>query len=217
MIDQTDSAKTSSLDSLVATRAPVSQFVPLFENRREAVKYFANIHASLNDRQAVKGPCVVCSGEPASGVAVYRWCATFFSGVGFGPLEVLLLFVGRIGVTVKTEVVTFDTFHPICAACVRRMRRRRWLANVLNFFGLFLAIVAGTATAIGWSGVIYFDRPSERKEWVVLALGASAAFALGLACLWPLKKLRIPASIRYLAHRPIFYHSAEMVAGADSR
>ena len=214
MIDQSEMAKNSSLDSLVEHRAPVSQFIPMFKNRREAVEYFASTHAALNDLEAANGRCVSCEGEPAAGIAVYRWCATFFNGVRFGPLEMLLLLVGHVGVKVKTEVVTFDTFHPICDSCIRKMNRRRWAANVLNFIGLFLTIIAGGAAALCWSGVIYFDKPSERNEMITGALISSAALAFGVAGFWPLKKLRIPASIRYLGQRPFFYQSSKMMRGA---
>ena len=213
MVDQSESAKHTSLESLVEYRAPVSQFIPLFKNRREAAKYFATAHAALNNLQGANGRCVSCESEPAANVAVYRWCATFFDGVGFGPLEMLLLLLGHVGVKLKTEVVTFDTFHPICGSCIRQMRRRRWAANVLNFIGLFFTIIAGGAAALCWSGAFYYDKPIERNGMIVGAIISSAVLAFGIACLWPLKRLRIPASIRYLSQRPFYYQSSKMVSG----
>jgi hypothetical protein len=216
MMGQTIAGKSSPLRELVACRAPLRQFMPFFKNRREAVEHFASAHAAMNTLRRVKGSCIVCKGEPAHGVVVYRWCATFFDGIGFSPLQGLLLAVGHVGVTLKTDVVTFDTHHPICRPCWKRVRRRRWLANVLNFIGLFLAIVAGGVSAILWSCFIYFNRPAEREEILIPTVIANAAFAFGIACMWSLKTLRVPPALRYLASRPIFYQSAKWVAEAQN-
>lgn len=213
MARQTQTEKNPALDKLVLDRAENSAFSPFFKSRREAIKYFADAHARLNSLRSAVGPCVCCGIEPASNVAAYRWDAHFFDGIGFGPLQILLLFVGHIGVKVKSEVVSFNTFHPICDACRRKMKQRRAVAIVLNFFGLFLVIIAGATAALGWGGVVYFDKPVEKREMLMIALPATGVTTVGLLCLfWSTKALRVPFALRYLASRPIFSHSVKIAS-----
>ena len=200
------------LAALVERGAPTSEFLPFFRTKREAARYLASANAARFHPNAIADRCAVCNQQPVTRSITYRWNAVFFDGFGFGRPEALLLFLGHIGVTIKKEVIVCNTLHPLCETCGKRLRNRRWIANVLNFIGLFTLIVAGLATAISWSGLFYFDfkKPAERTEWYTMTAVSTAAFFTAIFCLWLMKQLRVPAALRFLAQRPFFYQSSEM-------
>jgi hypothetical protein len=201
----------SQLDALVQRGAPFSEFTQLLGARREAARYLARAYAQRFYAGAQAKSCAACTGGQPSGTIVYRWNAVFFKRFSFGALDFLKLAVGHLGVTIEKEIVSFDTYHPLCARCGRRIRFRRWIANVLNFIGLFTLIVAGVATAITWSGFLYFDKPSDRQEWRTMALGCTGVLAAGILCLRIMGIMRVPPDLRFLARRPFSYHSSRML------
>ena len=83
---------------------------------------------------------------------------------------------------------------------------------MLQVIGLLTVIAGGLVTAIAWADYLYVGKASERAEIMPMALMATGTLVLGLLCLWPLNKLRIPPPIRFLAHRPIAWYSAKYSA-----
>jgi hypothetical protein len=204
-----------ALDKLVTDRAPPMEFKPYFKNGRDAMRFFAGAHTRLHSLAAAgAGPCVVCGVEPATNVAACRWDAYFFDGLKFGPLDLLLLFMGRLGVGVKQEVVTFNTFHGLCDRCAKKLRMTRIVANVINFVALFVVVLGGFFAAFAWCGVLYFDRPSERSYWLMAAIVTTPVVVAAIVALRLLSRLRVPPGLRYLASRPFFYHSGKIAAAA---
>jgi hypothetical protein len=143
-------------------------------------------------------------------VTSYRWAARYTDGVRFGWIEELLLLAGRIGVRVRYTIVSFDTHHATCEHCGKSLRVARRIANVLNFFGLFLTIVAGFCLALDVSGVFYFDRVEDRRFFWQLTAGSTALTLVGIVCLWFMRRLRVPEPLRYLARSPFRFGSAKL-------
>jgi hypothetical protein len=205
-----DAQADAALAALVAAHAPPRDFVPLLGGRREAARYFAAAHGAAN--AAPVGPCIGCgaTGDLPTTTA-YRWAARFTDGIHFGWVDAVLLLVGRVGVSVKYSVVSFDTAHPTCARCGPRLRRARGLANVLNFIGLFTVLVAGTVLAMCVSAAFYFDRRAERLGWAEASAVTALITAAGGACLWWMRRLRVPPSLRYVSAKPFGFASAKLI------
>ena len=205
------------LERLIAERAPIRKFLPLFPSRRETAEYFARANAALYAPCNAIGPCVSCGRTPAPMFVEYRWAARFFKGLGFGGLEFLLVFLGHIGLRMQEYIVEFATCHPICSDCQRRLRLRRWFANVLNFVGLFIVLTMGTMAVVGWSAAACFDKPTERMGFLIGASIATGTVGLGLLCLSYLRRLRVSASIRHLAHLPFYYIGSKFELSATQQ
>jgi hypothetical protein len=208
----TSNDTTSQLNALVERGAPTAEFLPFFASKREAASYLASANAARFHPDVAADLCAACSQRPVTRSIVYRWNAVFFDGFGFGPLDALKLALGHVGVTIKKEIIGFNTTHPLCESCGKRLRNRRWIADVLNFIGLFSVIVAGVAASTCWAGVFYFDlkKASERNEWYMMTAVSTAVFLAGVICLWLMKRLRVPPPLRFLARRPFFYQSSKM-------
>jgi hypothetical protein len=202
----------SQLDALVARGAPPSDFLPFFATKRQAAGYVASANAARFHPDAAGDFCAVCGQKPVTRSITYLWNAVFFDGFGFGALDALKLMLGHVGVTIKKEIIGYNTTHPLCEGCGKRLRNRCWIANVLNFIGLFTLIVAGVAAASCWAGVFYFDfKPSERNEWYMMTAVSTGVLLVGVICLWLMKRLRVPATLRFLGRRPFFYQSSKML------
>jgi hypothetical protein len=199
---------------LVAMGCSVRDLTRLFKSRRDAARYFAQENAKLHSLKNATGPCVACESTEAPIVTAYQWEAQFFSGIGFGLADVFKLALGHVGLKVKSEILRFMTFHSTCSACARRGKLLRSFANVLNFVGLFLVVIAGMVAALGWSGSFYYDRPDERTAFRLTGLVATAVIVVGVICLRALPRLRVHAAVRHLAKRPFYYHSSKVSAGA---
>jgi hypothetical protein len=159
MVDLGQSDRNLSADELVAQHAPMKRLRPLFPNRIACSEYFARANAQQNTLEKATGPCCACRQEqtPCPSVVHYQWQARFSKGIGLA-----LSFLGRVGVKLHYTKIEFQTFHPICQSCKSALRKRRGIANVLNFVGLMSVIVAALPAALGWAGAFYFDKREER-------------------------------------------------------
>jgi hypothetical protein len=212
----TSNDTTSQLNALVERGAPTSEFLPFFASKREAARYVASANAARFHPDASADFCAACGQRPVTRSIVYRWNAVFFDGFAFGPLQALKLALGHIGVTIKKEIIGFDTTHPLCESCAKSLRNRRWIANVLNFIGLFSVIVAGVAASTCWAGMFYFDfkKASERNEWYMMTAVSTGVLLAGAICLWVMKRMRVPPALRFLARRPFFFQSSKILKQA---
>jgi hypothetical protein len=217
MTTATPENTTTQLNALVERGAPTSEFLPFFPTRRQAANYLASANAARFHPNAAADRCAVCNQQPVTRSITYLWNAVFFDGFGFGPLDALKLMLGHVGVTIKKEIIAFNTTHPLCETCGKRLRNRRWIANILNFIGLFTLIVAGVAASISWAGLFYFDfkKTAERNEWYTMTAISTAVLLAGAICLWLMKRLRVPPTLRFLARRPFFYQSSKMLTRAQ--
>jgi hypothetical protein len=195
----------AAADTLIEQRAPIDEVRRLFKTRRAFAEYLAIAAAARNDLSGVTNICAVCEQNPADKIARYFWRAQFTKGFGFGWTEALMLLVGHIGVSVNYEVVEFQTHHAVCAGCKRQLAIKRLLANLLNFIGLFLLIVAGTVAAMAWSAVVYFHNSRDQKEFWQIAIAGSVLTLLGAICMAPIRKLRVPPPLRYFAVQPFIF------------
>jgi hypothetical protein len=201
-----------STDMLVGQRAPFKRFLPHFSSRRQAAQFFATAYGQVYAPANAVGSCAVCGREAAAAAARYGYEARFFKGLGFGWFQLAMLAAGWIGVRVDSYVVTLIAYHPICRHCKSRMRRRLWLANLLNFVGLFVMLVAGTATVGLYCQMIY-DRASAGPRAELYLFIATGLTLIGGLCLCCMKPLRVPKRFRFLARRPIYFRSAKVIGG----
>ena len=212
-MDDPQTNATELVNELLAKHAAIKQFRPLFENRIDCAEYFARANAEFNGLDRATGRCCVCKQDSGQFVANYQWEARFSSGFRFGPLEAFLLTLGHIGVHLKYTKLSFQTFHPICQTCKQALRKRRGLANVLNFVGLFLKITASLLAALGWAGALYFTRTDDKTSFLQIGAVATGLMLLGIICMVSLNKLRVPPSLRYFTKPPFTRHRIEYVPG----
>jgi hypothetical protein len=211
---ETQTALPEGVERLLQAGAPVSALVPYFATKREALVWFAAYQQALYHYDSEPAACTCCQKPIAELRMAFRWQTWVFAGLGFGALEALLLFVGHIGVRLRQEVFSFQTVHPVCTSCWRKVRLRHMVASLLDGLVLLGIIVGLFLAGIGIPGAFFLKlKPDE--WWGYLATGfLGCALVGGAAALKAIaKRMHIPVPLRRLNGGRFFCHSVSLATG----
>jgi hypothetical protein len=161
--------------------------------------------------------CASCQqcGALASRADLWRVTWSYYyepSGVWSLALVVGML-TGAMHVHGHFREVRHHTYHVICTACGRAIRRGRVIAVMLRFVGLFIAIcaLAVSAAGIAWWFIAGAHDRNLIKTWIAVPLGALVA---GLVVVRIGKSMSVPSAIRPLLHRP--FHATRFSPAAEN-
>ena len=167
----TPTERLGDVDELIIANAPFKEYQRHFPSTKEAAIYYARFQMTRFSPAALDRVCTGCGCETD--------CAVNVRNVAAFPIKFTEFAISTAG-----YIVTFDTVHSMCAACLSATRRRMFnygLGIAMRIVVVFLGIgyLMWSASSPPWAVAL-----KERMDWgfyvppMVLILGAVASVAL---------------------------------------
>lgn len=177
----------------------VAAIRPCFQSMEEALRFYATYQQVRYPYDVAPQKCVSCGRPEAEHRVAWLWQTEIFKEVGFGCLEAFLLFLGRLSVKLNQEVIAYQTVHPLCEACWRKLKRGHRLAKLLDGVVLFGIIVGLFVGGSGFGGVFVLNhKPGEWVYWFLTGLVGCALLGMAIATMKWARRLRTPTAVRGL-------------------
>jgi hypothetical protein len=193
------------LEMVINANLPLRTLNEYYPETTTALQEYGRV---MQQRFTASNPseCEICRVKPGPVTQLYAWHTMVNPEFTFTKLDMLMLFLGRAGVTLKQTVIQFETAHGLCPSCVTAIKTRRTLSVAVKAVAFFLLVVCLALAVIGGGGVLYsLKKTGTFEAGFALSCGIGAV-GLALAYLghkWE-SKLRVPAPFRFIGRAPFW-------------
>ena len=193
------------LEMVINANLPLRALNEFYPETTTALQEYGRV---MQQRFTASNPseCEICRVKPGTVIQMYDWRTMVDPEFTFTKLDMLMLFLGRAGVTLKQTVLQFETAHGLCPSCVTATKTKRTFSVMVKAVAFFLLVVCLALVIIGGGGVIY-----SLKKTGAFEAGFALSFGIGVVGLalaylghkWE-SKLRVPASFRFIGRAPFW-------------
>ena len=193
------------LDHVIRNNSPLSELNEFYPEFTTALQEYGR---AMQRRYTASNPeqCEVCHATPADVKEFYLWQTMVNPEFTFTKLDLLMLFLGRAGLTLQQTVINFQTAHCVCRKCSSHGKKNRALSILVKSISFFLLIVCLGFAIIGGGGVLYSLKQTGTFESgfaTAFAFGAVGLIASYLGHRWE-SNLRVPAPFRLIGRSPFW-------------
>lgn len=208
------------LKSIIASNRPLKSLKELFPygiTDSSLMEYGKARHRRHTG--AEQSHCEICHSTAVSQLQAYRWITMVQPKFTFTSFNFLMLFFGRIGITLQQTEISFETAHCVCQSCAVRTRIRRMLSVVAKGIAFFVLLLSLAVTVMGGGSVVYDSLQGNPVDheflWLFFAgLGGLFISWLGHKCE---RSLRIPSPFRSIGLHPFWLSRVYVIRKCESR
>jgi hypothetical protein len=181
--------------------------IAFFKKTAEQVARTVSAARSSFTLESVGEHCFIEPGLPAEHILKITWRVILYDKIGFGLKNLLFLLFGHVSVSFRSSMVVYDTFHPVSAEGLKRLRRRRLLFGFLGFFTC-IPMLIGMVMFLGacTSAIFSLQASASSKDRLLtlvlfllsIWLLVGAAYFLGA-----MERKRLPASLKEIGRWPV--------------